>query len=681
MKKRIYLAVCMALTISLTACSAAQEHPRQISDSSGLASVQAESSVRQADAVNQTAEQLRRLPLLSKLQCVDSQCMVLGAAEISAGKMALLTMTGNGTGEKYTVSKKMLMVDIINDRLLQELPLNENDQLLGARQNGQAVLLDTRTYHVRLMNENGDVQDGPTVGSENVCFSREDDCLYTTCGQLQKTDFNGTTATLIAMDTTDRTAAVQNGAGAAVVQVGAVGEFASENSDAYYYSLLDGTAVLLRPNDISSDYCFCGDKVISFEFKSNEAPDGGRDFSTLLCVYSPDRKEPEFFEAEGNYTPTLLNQEGLMAGALPGYDEPDQLPAVLLLDLKSEKSASVKGLSGGVDYAFYPLPTSGVTMAVGSGTRDYASAVYIINPAKAEYTDALQPSQRPKEEEQPVYTCGKHLQEQRRRADELEKKYSVRILLGNEIKYFGDHSGYHLHSLEESDLFFSESEQCASTDRVLQELDEQMSLYGKEFFECFRDFKGEGGLTIVMTGGFEDATENNTNVAAFACRLGGRYYMVMKSPVSDTQVLDSTFHHELWHNTEFRITGRDEKAFDDEEWMRLNAEGFTYTEDSENYFSDQSGAKYMLTESSDKDLVCITSYYSRVNGYEDRATLMEYISEKEPDPALAASHPELADYGSLREFFMSYPHLKDKITYIKKYTDRYFGGHYWPLRS
>ena len=263
------------------------------------------------------------------------------------------------------------------------------------------------------------------------------------------------------------------------------------------------------------------------------------------------------------------------------------------------------------------------------------------------------------------YQAGDHLAEARARADQLEKKYGIEILIGDEIKNEQLSDSYELISVEDSKSKDKE-DHLFYTNYALNIIDDSLSKYGSEFFTWFKDYTGGGGLTFALV---DELVNHNGNFMASAENIMKGSHNLIICDVNT--ICNSTVHHELWHATENIIMIRDPNAFPDDEWNALNPEGFKYPENLEKYtssgYDDYCNDSYMNT---DKNNIYFARIYSVVNPHEDRATLIESFFGDDYSY-------DMANYNTALEYVSSFPHLKAKVDYVRSTCERVFGKCYW----
>lgn len=190
------------------------------------------------------------------------------------------------------------------------------------------------------------------------------------------------------------------------------------------------------------------------------------------------------------------------------------------------------------------------------------------------------------------------LQTQRTQADALEKEYGVKILLGQQV----------------SACWNGEAQTAEDPQQITQglnALERALQLYPKGFFSQLRNGIKEGGVYLCLTA----ELEGELSPVGRTKQRGDRYEIALDITA---QELDKTIHHELWHAIEMKLSA---DRFNHPQWNACNPRGFTYY------------GRY------DKGYAALTDYtfaqsgpgcyfvdaYSKINGTEDRARLMEQV--------------------------------------------------------
>ncbi len=190
------------------------------------------------------------------------------------------------------------------------------------------------------------------------------------------------------------------------------------------------------------------------------------------------------------------------------------------------------------------------------------------------------------------------LQSLRRKADGIEEKYRISILIGKQT--LGLCGGYS-----------ATNEDPVAIGKALDLLDQALSRYPEGFLGQFRNGIGEGGLYFCLTG----RIQGNLDPVGKAAKNRNRYELSLDIT---SQSLDKTIHHELWHAIEMRIST---DHFNTPQWQALNPKGFLYY----GYYSSGYEKLTQWTYAQSGSQCCFVDAYSRINPREDRARLMEYV--------------------------------------------------------
>ncbi len=225
--------------------------------------------------------------------------------------------------------------------------------------------------------------------------------------------------------------------------------------------------------------------------------------------------------------------------------------------------------------------------------------------------------------------CPEELADLRRRADQMEEEYGVRIYISEECtNYLG---GYVV--MPESDY--------STVEEALNVLEAQLGQYPEGFFEQFRGDWIEG-IDIYLAGTLMGRAEDVLDYAGgFQLEEGGHLAVVLDStyPYSIT----SNFHHEISHAIEYKIGF----LLDEAEWAALNPEPEVYG-DCYTYSYAQFGredlTQFIYTMDQAADAYFIDDY-SMTYPTEDRARLFENVMN--------------ADYGWID--WEAAPHLRAKL--------------------
>ncbi len=251
----------------------------------------------------------------------------------------------------------------------------------------------------------------------------------------------------------------------------------------------------------------------------------------------------------------------------------------------------------------------------------------------------------------------------REKADKLEKKYGITIMIGNEIEGWRLSDWYVPVSTENPDAYSSYD--TMFTETALEVLEDGLAYYPEGFFEGFKDFRNEGGIRIVLV----DALRNEKGT--FFASGENNHFGLWNNIIIDVNYIEYiTLHHELWHAVEYIIGAVNPDAFDEDNWKAMNPKGFKFVENFDNYMEMSAKyAQYVINPDTPDD-----SYFGRdygmVNSKEDRATLVEtFIGHGKGIPV---------EYDNKNlEYLELFPHMKEKMDYMAEMCEKYFGMRYW----
>lgn len=258
-------------------------------------------------------------------------------------------------------------------------------------------------------------------------------------------------------------------------------------------------------------------------------------------------------------------------------------------------------------------------------------------------------------EGQTEYTVGPGYEEARKLADEMEEKYGITIMFGNEIYNFDED---YITSFEP----YVDDEFKESLVDNFKLLDQKLSKYPEGFFEKFKDEDGEGGLLLryvhYTKNGVADSTTRDNWYVFTGCEdcVGGY-----------------ALEHEMYHLVEALI-GKT-YPISEEDWNTLDPEDFerfeVWADDAE--FPDM----YLLGVGGPLAIVNDDPYfltpYCMGAGWEDRAIMVGHIFDTEQYGIPFTGEYDTTYY----ETYSSYPHLKDKYDYIENMLKQYYGYNYW----
>lgn len=236
-----------------------------------------------------------------------------------------------------------------------------------------------------------------------------------------------------------------------------------------------------------------------------------------------------------------------------------------------------------------------------------------------------------------------HLSQVRAQADILEDIYGITILLSNQCETPASFCDYPITTTNQVNP--ADEPQAITTS--LMELETALSMYPAGFFRQFRNEAGEYGLLVMLVEDFE----SQNGIIGVQYTLNQWYCVAMDVSLTSAA---GTYCHEIWHATEAKILNEDYTLIDEDVWNTYNPPGFTYSyEDTFAYLNDTE-LTYLSSDSGTGSY--FVDAYSKTNGKEDRARLMEYVmsndalaSEMMKAPALRRKMQVMAD--AIRQTF------------------------------
>ena len=235
-------------------------------------------------------------------------------------------------------------------------------------------------------------------------------------------------------------------------------------------------------------------------------------------------------------------------------------------------------------------------------------------------------------------------------ADKLEKKYGIDIVYGEDIRTRFDEHGEDLRAEKYTDE--------SGIKTAMMSVDEALGIFPHGLTKQLTS-EDKSPLRIYLTGAVSqgDNAAESGGFPAFTDNEDKERYLTIDISLNG-EINVPTVCLELTHIIDFTL--HDMGAFDDSKWDSLNPEGFSYTEDYENYRSSKFADEYSYTsehyaartQSQSADDVYFYYNYSLVNAYEDRATLMEDLIVY-----------QMWDYEIAPDIY-SCPHIYDKAKYF-----------------
>ena len=226
------------------------------------------------------------------------------------------------------------------------------------------------------------------------------------------------------------------------------------------------------------------------------------------------------------------------------------------------------------------------------------------------------------EEDISKYLPGKlddELQPLRLKADDLEKKYSVDIEIGEEAS--GIYPSYLATDMCDYD----------TVKRALDQLDEQLGRYPEGFFKQFKNEQYDG-LTIALAASLSNLSSDYiSGIAGVTISNNGTLTIIYD--ISDSDGLISTINHEMCHAIENIIEARwlmegndeDDYCLSYEKWNQFNpkVDDSIYTNDYQTFIPDEY-EKYCNELMGYENLYFVLEY-GMTYPKEDRATIFEQV--------------------------------------------------------
>ena len=260
---------------------------------------------------------------------------------------------------------------------------------------------------------------------------------------------------------------------------------------------------------------------------------------------------------------------------------------------------------------------------------------------------------------------GENLPMQPLSKEELPEE-AVSIALYERAKEIGEKYGVEIRIAEQLDEDYNDfkAEQMLDEYKIelaLDVLDKGLSIYPEGYLKQLL-YGSIYEMEIHLAGALENLEQYHveangfTSYAGFVQERNGKSVMVLD--VNEGSNLEAYLHHELFHLTENKLNFdamiREEAQYSEEEWMKLNPQGFEYAE-STLVIPDE-----IYNEEYD---VWFIDIYSRTTAREDRARIMEYAV--------------LGDYN----MFLSAPYRQAKLEYLNSCIRDVFDTSGWPEKT
>ena len=220
-----------------------------------------------------------------------------------------------------------------------------------------------------------------------------------------------------------------------------------------------------------------------------------------------------------------------------------------------------------------------------------------------------------------------NMREVRQYADVLEQRYGVRILLSGQCREAAELSD---RAITLSDTMDPDAE-VEGTRQMLEAMARSFALYPEGFLAQFRNGAGEGGLCFLLVAHID------SDYGVVGLTYEGSDWQYIALDAASVYAPDGIICHEIWHAAENEILSEDFTAFNWDDWMALNPEGFQYYGDATMQDPDQPWTLYV---SPIEDVYFVDSY-SCVAATEDRARIMEFFMTHEDDAAQLIRSPHI----------------------------------------
>lgn len=211
--------------------------------------------------------------------------------------------------------------------------------------------------------------------------------------------------------------------------------------------------------------------------------------------------------------------------------------------------------------------------------------------------------------------------------DYYQENYNVTINLTDNPTYLS--SNYNITTLNNYNEIID----------VLEDLERYFLVFNKEFFSRFSNY-GMDGLEIYLVDSITNNTRSNmgnASVVGLYINKNNKYNIVIS--VDSEENITTIAYHETMHAIEDYLQGQ---GVTFSNWNNLNPDDFTY---SNVYYTNQTFTD-TLNNNKYSNAIYFVDNYARSNALEDRARMFEYLCQGED--------------------FNEYPHLNNKINYIKR---------------
>ena len=241
------------------------------------------------------------------------------------------------------------------------------------------------------------------------------------------------------------------------------------------------------------------------------------------------------------------------------------------------------------------------------------------------------------------------------RAEEIEEKYGVKILFGQNIRK------------KVSDYDFEVCEKQGHISNSLDVIDETLEMYPEGFFDSLEDgFVRD--TCFYLTGEMKPKDPKESISEANGLTSDEEDLMMLFFDITDMEVTSQTIVHEITHAIDRRLEY--DGVMDESKWEELNPPGFNYyegyiSEKGEDYSTvddDEYTAYYSNAYDEDYKDTYFVDTYSKTWPTEDRARLMEML---------------IGDISYREDMFQS-EHLKEKLKLYFSFIREDLESDSWP---
>jgi hypothetical protein len=196
-------------------------------------------------------------------------------------------------------------------------------------------------------------------------------------------------------------------------------------------------------------------------------------------------------------------------------------------------------------------------------------------------------------------------------AHALSQKYGITILLGDQVTLPAQYCGKAVTPVADS----------TQLSTALAAIEEALSRYPEDLCRQFQNRAGEEGIVLCLTG----QISGSLPTAGFTKLLRQRYVLLLDVTAAE---LTATFHHELWHLLEMKISA---DAFERAGWSAQNPADFKYSGKYTSAYLDLTQWTYAAGNGAQSYFL---DPYSRINAREDRAQLWQAVLSGQIQPFL-----------------------------------------------